>query len=129
MRTGWVMQDLNWGVAGRRAVRGFTAQDWTQLEDAYRSGAQSRRWGHAEVATNDFSQYLALWYDPPAGREPPNVAVVRFDQTGTYALLSGEAFVATGASLMEILPALSAARPAEPEEDWADDEDEWTPNP
>ena len=34
----------------------------------------------------------------------------RFDQTGTYALLSGEAFVATGASLGEILPALSAAR-------------------
>ena len=121
------MQDLNWAVGERAAVRGFTAQDWTQLEDAYRSGARSQRWGHAEVATNDFSQYLALWYDPPAGREPPNLAVVRFDQTGTYALLSGEAFVATGASLREILPALSAARRADPEADFADDEDEWIP--
>ena len=122
------MQNLNWAVGDRAPVRGFTAQDWTQLEDAYRSGAGSRRWGHAEVATNDFSQYLALWYDAPAGREPPNLAVVRFDQTGTYALLSGEAFVATGASLEEILPALSAARPAGSEESGADDEDEWNPD-
>ena len=124
MLTGWAMQDVNW-VGGRRAVRGFTAQDWTQLADAYRGGPRNRRWGHAEVATNDFSQYLALWYDPPARREPPNVAVVRFDQTGTYALLSGEVFVATGASLMEILPALSAARRPDSEDDWAGDEDEW----
>ena len=91
MRTGWLMQDLNCAI-GRKAVRGFTAQDWTQLEHADRSGAVSRRWGHAEIATNDFSQYLALWYEPPAGREPPNLAVVRFDETGAYALLSGEAF-------------------------------------
>jgi hypothetical protein len=119
------MQNLSWAVGDRTAVKGFTAQDWTQLQDAYRSGAESRRWGHAEVATNDFSQYLALWYDPPVGQEPPNLAVVRFDQTGTYALLSGEAFVATGASLREILPALSAARPADPEDEeyFVDDED------
>jgi hypothetical protein len=118
------MQNLSSAVGSRTAVKGFTTQDWTQLEDAYRSGARSRRWGHAEVASNDFSQYLALWYKPPAGREPPNLAVIRFDQTGTYALLSGEAFVATGASLREILPALSAARPADPEdEDFVEDDD------
>ena len=112
------MRDLDWAFDGRTGLRGFTAQDWTQLQHAYRSAAERGRWQHAEVATNDFSQCLALWFDPPAGREPPNLAVVRFDQTGTYALLSGEAFVATGASLDEILPALAAARP-----DFPDDED------
>ena len=105
------MQDLNGAVGPRAAVGGFTAQDWTQLQSAFRSGAERRRWGHAQVASNDFSQYLAIWYDPPSGREPPNLAIVRFDATGTYALLAGEAFVATGASLQEIMPALSAARP------------------
>jgi hypothetical protein len=112
------MQELNAVGGGGAAAGGFTAQDWTQLKNAYRSGAERRVWGRAEVASNDFSQYLAIWYDPPTGREPPNLAVVRFDATGTYALLAGEAFVATGASLQEILPALSAARP-----DAADDED------
>lgn len=111
------MLDLDWAFDGRTALKGFTSQDWTQLQDAYRSGAGRGRWRHAEVATNDYSQYLALWFDPPAGREPPNLAVVRFDQTGTYALLAGEAYVATGASLDEILPALSAARQDFPDED------------
>ena len=102
----------SFGAVGARPVaRGFTAQDWTHLQDAYRSGAACRRWGHAEAARNDFSQYLAIWYEPPAAREPPDLAVVRFDATGTYALLAGEAFVATGASLQDIMPALSAARP------------------
>ena len=96
-------------VGSRMAVRGFTAQDWMHLQDAYWSGPARRRWAHAEVARNDFSQYLAIWYEPPARREPPNLAVVRFDATGTYALLAGEAFVATAASLREIMPALSAA--------------------
>lgn len=111
------MQDLNAVVGGGAATGGFTAEDWMQLRDAYRSGAERRVWGRAEVASNDFSQYLAIWYDPPTGREPPNLAVVRFDATGTYALLAGETFVATGASLREILPALSAARPDAADED------------
>ncbi|MDB5482136.1 MAG: hypothetical protein JWO83_3189 [Caulobacteraceae bacterium] len=115
------MQDLNWAGGGQTAVEGFTAMDWAQLRDAYRSAAGRRRWGHVEAASNDFSHYLAIWHEPPAGREPPNLAVVRFDQTGTYALLAGEAFVATGASLQEILPALSAS-PAAPDDDWADDD-------
>ena len=104
------MQDWNRMVGSPNAGGGFTVQDWTHLQDAYRSGAGSRRWRHAEVARNDFSQYLAIWYEPPTHHEPPNLAVVRFDATGTYALLAGEAFVATGASLLEIMPALSAAR-------------------
>ena len=98
-------------IGSRQAVKGFTAQDWTHLQDAYRSGAARWGWGHAEVARNEFSQYLAIWYEPPAPGEPPNLAFVRFDATGTYALLAGEAFVATGASLQEIMPALSTARP------------------
>jgi hypothetical protein len=105
------MQDWNRAVGSRTVGGGFTIQDRAHLQDAYRSGAGSRRWGHAELARNDFSQYLAIWYEPPMRREPPNLAVIRFDATGTYALLAGEAFVATGASLQEIMPALSAARP------------------
>jgi len=114
------MQDWNQAVGSRTVGGGFTLQDWTHLQDACRSGAGSRRWGHAEVARNDFSQYLAIWYEPPTRREPPNLAVVRFDATGTYALLAGEAFVATGASLQEIMPALSAARPEAAADDDAD---------
>jgi hypothetical protein len=111
------MHDLNEAVRSRTAFEGFTAQDWSELHDAYRSGAGRGGWGHAQAASNDFSHYLAIWHEPPAGREPPNLAIVRFAATGTYALLAGDTFVVTGASLRELLPALSARRPAVAEED------------
>ena len=92
---------------------GFTAADLALLDEAYRSGVAQRGWGPALLAANDFARYLAVWEKPPVDREPPMLAIIRFDDTGTYALLAQGEIVASGRSLPAIMPALLvAASPA-----------------
>jgi hypothetical protein len=114
------MQTLNDAVDGSMPIvmaaqataaedAGFTVGDLALLEAAYRSGVAERGWGPAQFAANDFSRYLAVWERPPVDREPPMLAIIRFDDTGTYALLTQGRIVASGRSLQAILPALLVA--------------------
>lgn len=89
--------------------KGFTNGDLALLEDVYHRGVAHRSWGPAQFAANDFSHYLAIWDKPPIACEPPLMAIVRFDKTGTYALLVQGRIVANGRSLETILPAVSIA--------------------
>jgi hypothetical protein len=88
---------------------GFTVEDLALLEAAYREGVARRGWGPAQFAANEFSRYLAVWEKPPVDRKPPMLAIIRFDDTGTYALLSRGQIVVSGRSLQSILPALLVA--------------------
>ena len=115
------MYDLNvaWSAGGNgvatdaqfRGGRGFTGPDMKALQDTHRCGVAERGWGRAQFAVNEFSQYLAIWDAAAADGAAPNLAIIRFDKTGTYALLIDGKFVATDTALDAILPILTAAAP------------------
>jgi hypothetical protein len=89
--------------------RGFTDADVQLLQEAHRCGMADRGWGRARFVLYPFAQYFAIWSADLAEQTPPVVSVVRFDRTGTYALLLNNRVVASGKSLNEILPTLAAA--------------------
>jgi hypothetical protein len=57
---------------------------------------------------------MAIWDEPPLDCEPPARAIIRFDETGTYALLVEGRIVANGGALEMILPALSVTGSLDP---------------
>jgi len=112
------MQGLHDAVYGRDRIAtqrrsegiGFSCRDVTLLCNACREGIADRGWGRAQLTANTFAHYLAVWDKTAVGNEPPILAIIRFDRTGTYALLSNGKFVANGNTLEAILPALAVAR-------------------
>jgi hypothetical protein len=87
---------------------GFTSVDLSVLQEACAS-IERQRWGRAQIVTNAFSDYLAVWKGNAAEDQPPSLSVVRFKKTGTYALLIGMTVAANGKSLQDVLPALGAS--------------------
>ncbi len=90
-------------------AKGFTSEDLKLLQEAHQRGIASRGWGRAQFAANAFSHYLAIWDNSTTDRGPPTLLIVRFDKTGTYALLVHGKIVANGNRLTAILPALAVA--------------------
>ena len=90
-------------------TKGFTGGDLRLLQEAHRSGIANRGWGRGQFAANAFSHYLAIWDTATSDRDPPTLVIVRFDRTGTYALLVQGRIVANGKTLAAILPALAVA--------------------
>ena|SRR5258706_10867406 len=93
-------------------TKGFTGGDLRLLQEAHRSGVANRGWGRAQFATNEFSEYLAIWENGSDAHDLPSVVIARFLATGTYALLIRAKIVASGKSLQAIIPGLGAAQPA-----------------
>jgi hypothetical protein len=89
-------------------VKGFTNEDMKALQETHRRGVADRGWGPAQFVVNEFSHYLAIW-DAGAENAPPNLSIIRFSKTGTYALLINDQIVATGTTLGAVLPALTIA--------------------
>jgi hypothetical protein len=89
--------------------RGFTTGDVRLLQEAHQKGFADRGWGRAQFASNDFSHYLAIWENETANHKAPTHVIVRFWETGTYALMVRGKIVATDTKLRAILPALAAA--------------------
>jgi len=97
-------------------THGFTSGDLKLLKEAHQTGVAHRGWGRAQLASNYFSHYLAIWDGARAEHEPPTLVIVRFINTGTYALLVRGKIVTSGKTLDAILPALAiAGSPAEQE--------------
>ena len=102
-------------AAGRRPAgaelvfdtKGFTTGDVKLLQEAQQCGVAHRGWGRAQFASNEFSNYLAIWDNAAAYAASPTRVIVRFLKTGTYALLVRDKIVANGATLRAILPALA----------------------
>ena len=116
------MRDLNDAGRSRSGIetaaggplldrKGFTSRDLKVLQEAHQRGIADRGWGRGQFVTNEFSEYLAIWNDASADHdhERPTLSIVRFDNTGTYALLVDGKIVAAGKTLGTILPALAVA--------------------
>jgi len=111
-------------AAGRRPAgaelvfdtKGFTTGDVKLLQEAHQCGVAHRGWGRAQFASNEFSNYLAIWESAAADRTAPTHVIVRFWKTGTYALMVRGKIVATDTKLRAILPALAATSPIAEEE-------------
>ena len=97
---------------------GFTDTDLEKLHQVHRRGMAACGWGRAQFVTNQFSQYFAIWSDAFADRDQPAFSIIRFDKTGTYALLVGSKIIASGKRLGDILPTLAALG------SWAAEEEE-----
>jgi hypothetical protein len=104
----------NWALSGAAAWqppsrgKGFTDTDLKMLHEVHRSGTVNRGWGRAQFVVSSFAQYFAIWGNDLSNPAEPTVSIVRFDKTGTYALLLDNKFIASGKSLGEILPTLAA---------------------
>jgi hypothetical protein len=88
-----------------REARGFTSADLLLLHEAHQSAGPL--WGRSQFAANGFSQFLAIWTEGPDTHAPPCLTVIRFNETGAYALMVGGRIVANGKNLAEILPAIA----------------------
>ena len=106
---GWSQIELGSAAEAFLNAKGFTAEDVKLLQDAHQRGG----WGRGQFASNDFSQYLAIWKNTAGEMDAPALVIVRFAKTGTYALLVQGKIVASAKTLGAILPALTiAASPA-----------------
>ena len=108
------MSNVGWGSgapAPEVVARGFTSADLLLLHEAHRSAGL--RWGRSQFAANAFSQFLALWTHGADPYAPPSLTVIRFSETGAYALMVGGRIVANGRDLAEILPAVALAQSAD----------------
>ena len=94
---------------------GFTSADLVLLEDAYWAGVARTAWGACRLVGTEFAHYLALFAAAPDPGPSPVMTVIRFRATGSYALMTRGAIVATGKSLRALIPAMvaggTAARP------------------
>jgi len=106
---GWSQVGLASAAAGLLGAKGFSSEDVKLLQEAHKKGIANRGWGRAQFAANAFAHYLAIWDGATSDREPPTLSIVRFDKTGTYALLVHGKIVANGRTLGAILPALAVA--------------------
>ena len=106
---GWSRIGLTSAAVGLLDAKGFSSEDMKLLQEAHQKGIATRGWGRAQFATNAFSHYLAIWDGATNDWEPPTLAIVRFDKTGTYALLVRGKIVANGRTLGAILPAMAVA--------------------
>jgi hypothetical protein len=106
------LNELDWSRNGigvvqpQIATKGFTPRDMHMLQRAQKSGMADRDWRWTQFCTNDFSQYLAIWDKTSEREAPPPLSIVRFDKTGTYALLKAGKIIASGEALDVILPTL-----------------------
>ena len=91
--------------------KGFSGYDVELLTEAHQAGVIDRGWGRAQFVTNDFSQYMAIWERDAPADHPPGISIVRFDRTGTYALVAGGRIIASDNRLSKILPAATALTP------------------
>ena len=112
------MSEVGWdgGAPSAKAgldASGFTSADLQLLDEARRSGGAG--WGRAQFATNEFSQYLAVWRVGRGEHAQPSLTIIRFNETGAYALMVNGRIVANGKTLAEILPALSLAEQSDSE--------------
>ncbi|HEY2483090.1 MAG TPA: hypothetical protein VGI30_12970 [Caulobacteraceae bacterium] len=108
------MSDVGWEAGapdpGRNA-RGFTSADLVLLHEAHQSAGF--RWGRSQFSANAFSQFLAIWMEGADAHAQPSLTVIRFIETGAYALMVGGRIVANGKTLAEILPAIATAQRAD----------------
>jgi hypothetical protein len=88
------------------AESGFTASDLVALNELHTVAAARRQWSRAQLVSQEFAQYLAVWGADAGTDGPPAIVVARFKRTGTYALMIGSMIVASGAALGAVLPAL-----------------------
>jgi hypothetical protein len=102
-------------LSAEHDARGFTSADLRLLHEAHQNGLAARRWGRCQFAANEFSQYLAIWSAAAPEHAPPGLTIIRFSETGAYALMAGGRIVANGKTLAEILPALTRAERAQTE--------------
>jgi hypothetical protein len=86
---------------------GFTGADLRLLREAHQSGVAG--WRRGQIASNEFSQYLAIWTEASVYHAQPSLIIIRFNETGAYALMVNGQIVANGKTLAEILPALTPA--------------------
>lgn len=105
------MSDVGWGPGAPALgveARGFSSEDLMLLHEAHRSAGP--RWGRSQFAANAFSQFLAVWTHGADTHAPPSLTVIRFSETGAYALMVAGRIVANGRDLAEILPAIALAQ-------------------
>jgi len=103
------VSEVGWegGAASAAAglnASGFTSADLRLLDEAHRSGAG---WVRGQFASNDFSQYLAVWRHGSGEHAQPSLTIIRFNETGAYALMVSGRIIANGKTLAEILPAVA----------------------
>lgn len=106
------MSEVSWdggapsAVAGLEAS-GFTSADLRLLHEAHQSGGAG--WRRGQFAGNEFSQYLAIWTEASVDHAQPSLTIIRFNETGAYALMVDGRIVANGKTLAEILPPLTTS--------------------
>jgi hypothetical protein len=88
---------------------GFTTADLIALDEVRFAAIARQIWGRAQLVSNEFAHYLAIWRPGAGVAEPPGLALARFRKTGTYMLMIGATVVASGKSLRDVLPALPCA--------------------
>jgi hypothetical protein len=104
------MSEVGWDSGAPSATAGleasgFTSADLQLLREAHQSGVAG--WRRGQFASNEFSQYLAIWTDASVEYAQPSLTIIRFSETGAYALMVSGRIVANGKTLAEILPALT----------------------
>ncbi len=108
------MSEVGWEAVAyepERATQRFTSADIVLLHEAHQSAGL--RWGRSQFAANAFSQFLAIWTEGADTHAPPSLTVIRFSETGAYALMVGGRIVANGKNLSEILPAIAVVQEAQ----------------
>jgi hypothetical protein len=88
------------------AGSGFTAADLAALNELHAVAAARRLWSRAQVVSQEFAQYLAIWGADGGVDSPPAIVLARFKKTGTYAVMIGSMIVASGNALGTVLPVL-----------------------
>jgi hypothetical protein len=87
---------------------GFSATDLIALGKVHAAAITGHFWRRAQLASNEFAHYLAVWGPKTRDTDPPGLALARFKKTGTYVLTIGVTIVASGKSLGDVLPALAS---------------------
>lgn len=96
---------------------GFSATDLVALSKVHAAAITRHFWRRAQLASNEFAHYLAIWGPKTRDTDPPGLVLARFKKTGTYVLMIGATIVASGKGLGDVLPSLAsrfdAALPSE----------------
>src|SRR5260370_4139234 len=87
---GCKVSELGWegdapSAAAGLEASGFTSADLQLLCEAHQSGVAG--WRRGQFASNEFSQYLAIWTDGSSEHAQPSLTIIRFNETVAYALI------------------------------------------
>jgi hypothetical protein len=90
------------------APDGFSATGLFALGKVHAAAITGHFWRRAQLTSNEFAHYLAIWGPKTRDTNPLGLVLARFKKTGTYVLMIGATIVASGKSLSDVLPSLAS---------------------